>query len=80
MEGLQETGLKLYTNAFIPDELNLVLEALYKNFSLKPSIHKSFIENQRSLYISKTQLPLVINLVKEHMQPSMLYKLNIDKQ
>ena len=51
--GFTGTGLKLYTNAFSPDELNLVVEALYKNFFLKASIHKSSIENQRTLYISK---------------------------
>ena len=77
------TGLKIYTNAFRQDELNLLVEALDQKFSIKASIHKSSIENKaqaRTIYSSKKQLPLVINLVKEHMHPSMLYKLNIDKQ
>ena len=78
--GFTGTGLKIYTNAFSQDELNLLVEALDKKFSIKASIHKSSIENQRTIYILKKQLPLVIDLVKEHMHPSMLYKLNIDKQ
>ena len=74
------TGLKLYTNAFSQDELNLLVEALDTKFCIKASIHKSSIENQRTIYISKKQLPLVIDLFKEHMHTSMLYILNIDKQ
>lgn len=77
--GFTGTGLKIYTNAFSQDELNLLVEALDTKFSIKASIHKSSIENQRTIYIKKKQLPLVIDLVKEHMHPSMLYKLNIDK-
>ena len=69
--------VKLFTNAFTKNELNLLVEALDKNFSIKASIHKSSIEHQYTLYISKKQLPLVIELVKEYMHPSMLYKLNI---
>lgn len=70
-------GVKLHTNAFKTEELNLLVEALNKNFSLKATIHKTSIQNQYTLYISKNQLPLLIKLVKEHMHPSMLYKLNI---
>ena len=72
------TGLKIYTNAFSQDDLNLLVEALDKKFSIKASIHKSSIE-KNYIYFKKT-ITLVIDLVKEHMHPSMLYKLNIDKQ
>lgn len=78
--GFTGSGLKLYTNAFSQDELKLLVEALDKNFSIKASINKSSIANQGTLYISKKQLPLVIDLVREHMHPSMLYKLNITQQ
>lgn len=70
-------GLKLYTNAFNLEDLNLLVEAINKNFSIRVKIHKSSIKDQYTLYISKKQLPLVIDLVKEYMHPSMLYKLNI---
>ena len=49
------TGLKIYTNAFSQDELNLLVEALDKKFSIKASIHKSSIENQRTIYILKNK-------------------------
>ena len=42
--------------------------------SIKATINKSSIKDQQTLYISKKQLPLVVDLVKDHMHPSMLYK------
>jgi hypothetical protein len=63
---------KLYTNAFKIEELNLLIEALDKNFGLKATINKTSIDNQHTLYISKSQLPLVIELVAKFMHPSML--------
>lgn len=81
MDDFSGSGVKLCTNAFNIDELKLLVEALDQNFSLKATTNKtSFplgLENQFTLYISKNQLPLLTNLVKEHIQPSMLYKLNI---
>ena len=51
--GFTGSGLKLYTKAFTKNELNLLAEALDKNFSIKATIHKSSIEKQQTLYISK---------------------------
>lgn len=76
--GFTGNGLKLHTNAFKFEDINLLIGALDKNFSIKASINKTSINNQFTIYISKKYLPVVINLVKEHMHPSMLYKLNID--
>jgi len=74
------SGLKLHTNAFSLEELNLLVEALDKNFSIKASLNVSNREkSQFSLYISKNQMSLVKDLVIKHMHPDMLYKLNIDK-
>ena len=70
------SGLKLFNNAFTKNELNLLVEALDKNFSIKATIHKSSIEKQQTLYISKKQLPLVRDLVQEYMHGAMMYKLN----
>ena len=75
------SGLKLHTNAFSLEELNLLIKALDKNFSIKASVNVSNREkSQFSLYISKNQMSLVKDLVIKHMHPDMLYKLNIDKQ
>jgi hypothetical protein len=75
------SGLKLHTNAFCMEELNLLIKALDKNFSIKATISISNREkSQYNLYISKSQMSLLKNLVLKHMHPDMLYKLNIDKQ
>jgi len=77
------SGLNLHTNAFSLEELNLLIKALDKNFSIKVSVNVSNREkSQFSLYISKNQMSLlgVKDLVIKHMHPDMLYKLNIDKQ
>ena len=78
--GFTGSGLKLYTNAFKIEDLNLLIEALKINFGLIATINKTFINNQFTLYISKNQLPLVIDLVTKYMHPSMLYKLNINNE
>ena len=78
--GFTGSGLKLYTNAFSSSDLDLLIDALDKNFGIKATINKSSIKDQQTLYISKKQLPLVVDLVKDHMHPSMLYKLNITQQ
>lgn len=49
--GFTGSGLKLHTNAFNPDDLNLLVEALDKNFSIKATIQSSSIKNQKTLYI-----------------------------
>lgn len=56
--GYTGSGLKLYTNAFSLEDLNLLVEALNKNFSISVTIHKSSIEHLNTLYISKKQLPI----------------------
>jgi hypothetical protein len=75
------SGLKLHTNAFCMEELNLLIKALDQNFSIKATISISNREkSQYNLYITKSQMSLLKNLVLKHMHPDMLYKLNIDKQ
>lgn len=72
------SGLKLHTNAFSIEELKLLVEVMGNKFGLIVTIHIANREKlQNILYISKKQMPLVIELVKKYMHPSMLYKLNI---
>lgn len=76
--GFTGNGLKLYTNAFTIEDLNLLVDALNRNFTLKATINKTPIENQYTLYISKNQMPLLNELVIDYIHPSMLYKLNLE--
>ena len=62
------SGLKLHTNAFSIEELNILKEALEKNFGLIATIQVSNREKlQNTLYISKKQMLLLTELVKNYM-------------
>jgi hypothetical protein len=70
------SGLKISTNAFSSRDLDLLINALEINFSIKASRNIQYKEkSQYTLYITKAQLPLVRSLVKDHMHPDMMYKL-----
>jgi hypothetical protein len=51
--GFTGSGLKLHTDAFKIEDINLLIGALNKNFSIKASINKTSINNQFTIYISK---------------------------
>ena len=72
------SGLKIHTNAFSLEELNLLIKALDKNFSIKASVNVSNREKSQFIYIKKSNV-FSKNLVIKHMHQDMLYKLNIDK-
>ena len=61
--GFTGNGLKLYTNAFKIEDINLLKKALKINFGLIATINKTSINNQYTLYISKYQLSLVVDQV-----------------
>jgi hypothetical protein len=72
------SGLRLSTNAFSIEELERLIKVLDKNFGIKASMNIQYKDkSQYTLYITKYQLPLVINLVKNFMHPDMMYKLGI---
>ena len=76
--GFTGNGLKLYTNAFKIEDINLLKKTLKINFGLIATINKTSINNQYTLYLSKNQLPLLRELCAAreiHMHPTMLYKL-----
>ncbi len=73
------TGLTLTPKCFTREELLLLIDALNNNFSIKATINISNREKaQYTLYFSKSQLPLVRELVKDHMHKDMMYKLNLN--
>ena len=49
--GYTGNGLKLYTNAFRIEDLDLLIEALNKNFGLIATVNKTYINNQNTLYL-----------------------------
>jgi len=56
--GFTGNGLKLYTNAFKIEDLNLLIEALNKNFGLKATINKTSISNQLACCYASPRLSL----------------------
>lgn len=46
--GFTGSGLKLHTNAFTEVELELLVSALDKNFSIKATLNKSSIAGQQT--------------------------------
>ena len=83
---LSGSGLKLHTNAFTLEELNLLIKSLEQNFSplwgLKQPLILLIEKNHNIQYIfqkNKCLSPLGLKeLVMEHIHPDMLYKLNIE--
>jgi len=57
-------GIKLYTNVYTLEEINLLISALKRNFDICATIHNDYIGKKRYfIYISKSQIPLIKFLV-----------------
>lgn len=79
---VKKGGITLCTDSYKPEEIGVLRKALLDNFSLVTSIHK---KKRRSdpdstyerIYVNKQSLDTIKENLKEHMDESMLYKLNI---
>lgn len=70
-------GIKIYTNGFLKGDVVLLIDVLLIKWGIKASIQKSGKKDQWVIYIFKTSIPLVQNLVKDFIVPSMLYKIHL---
>ena len=68
--------VRIYTNSFNKLEVENLAEILRKNYNLKTSIIKTGALNQYNLYISKTSMKDLVEIIKPYLQTSMYYKLN----
>ena len=69
------SGLKLATNSFtFADSLRLV-RVLHDLYGLKASVQSAGVRDQYHIYIWSESMPMLRELVRPHMVPSMLYKL-----
>lgn len=69
--------IRIYTNSFTHEEVSrLALAITCKLNILTKVVHDR--NNQYIITISKSELPLVQELIKPYMHPSMYYKLDID--
>jgi ubiquinol-cytochrome c reductase cytochrome b subunit len=69
------SGLKLATNNFKYSDLIFLISLLYKKYNLKTSIHKSN-DIQYVIYIWAESMPILVDIVKPYIIPSMKYKLD----
>ena len=74
-------GVTLCTDSYNSEEIGILRQALKTNFNLITTIHKKRKDGAEyeRIYISKPSLEEVKPLLREHIHPSMLYKLNIEK-
>lgn len=70
------SGLKIATNNFTFDEVNILARVLRDKYKLKVSVIKAGALNQFNLYISKNSMKDLAEIIKPHLHPSMNYKLN----
>jgi len=68
-------GLKFCTNSYTLNEVQYLGKILENKYSLKFSIHKTGVVNQYGLYIHKSSMSTLTEIVKPFLHPSMLYKL-----
>lgn len=70
-------GIKISTNNFVKEDVILLINVLFFKWGIKSSIQKCGKLNQWVIYISKLSVPLVQNLIKDFIVPSMLYKIHL---
>ena len=70
-------GIRIPTNNFSYKEVEFLCNILFKKYNLIATIHTGGQDKGYVLYIQKQSVPLFISLVKEHMLPSLYYKLGI---
>jgi ubiquinol-cytochrome c reductase cytochrome b subunit len=68
-------GLRFCTNSFTLKEVQYLASLLEIKYLLNTSIHKTGYVNQYGLYIPKSSLDNLRNIVKPYIHPSMYYKL-----
>jgi hypothetical protein len=73
---VKNRGFIFSTNSFTLEEVQFLSSLLDTKFNLNTSIHKAGKGNQFLIYIPKHKLPDFIGIVKQHIHPTMLYKIN----
>jgi len=74
--GKVSSGLKIATNNFSYDEVNILAKILRDKYNFKVSVVKAGALNQYNLYISKSSMYNLVEIIKPYLHHSMYYKLN----
>jgi LAGLIDADG DNA endonuclease family len=68
-------GIRIATNCFKKQEVELLVKALETKFKIKSTLHKN--NGNYQLYIKKDSMSLLKTLVLPYIVPSMFYKLGL---
>lgn len=71
----KKPGVRIATDCYKKEEVELLRSALYTKFNLNSSLHKN--KDNYLLYIKQESMPLLKELVLPYMVPSMHYKLGL---
>jgi hypothetical protein len=74
---LPDEIIRIYTNSFTKEEVELLSLAITKKLNILSKVTHDR-NNQYMITISKSQLPLVRELTKSYVCPSMYYKLGLE--
>nr|YP_009659069.1 LAGLIDADG endonuclease [Chytriomyces confervae]QCQ69067.1 LAGLIDADG endonuclease [Chytriomyces confervae] len=71
------SGCRLCTNCFSKADCERICHVLGVQFGLNTSVNSAGAPNQWVVYIGADSLPTLQSMVKEHMVPSMYYKVHL---
>ena len=72
--GKVSSGLKIATNSFKYEEVQYLQYLLKNIYNIDSNIHLTGVNNQYNIYIIASSMPLLVNIVKPYIIPSMKYK------
>lgn len=75
---IKNTGLIICTDSFTIQDVVRLINVLILRYELKCTLHKSSNGLGYRIYISKSSVSKVVNIVKPHFIPSMYYKIGIN--
>ncbi len=68
--------IRICTNSYSKEEVKLLSNAILNKFNIETRIEKTR-NNQYILIVKTSQVPKLQIIVKEHMHPSMLYRIGL---
>lgn len=76
--GWANPGVRIATNNFKLEEIQFLISIFKKKFNLDCTIQNIAKENQYSIYIKGSSIPILKKLILVHLHPSIYYKLGIN--
>jgi hypothetical protein len=71
------SGVRIASNNFTLEEVEILIEVLRKNFKLDCTIQKISLKDKYSIYIKKNSILKLRSLILPHLHPSMSHKLGL---